>query len=325
MIEFERYGFIKLTSDVFSSFIQYYNKMKTPLPSSLHFTSINAWSHTVVTYYKPIGEHLVCFQWDAPEKRWVLIPFLGVYEQEKINAVMKEVLLLYEQWHIPLVLTDVAEWMRPFYEAIPFFNWEVTCDRDLSDYVYTAEDFCASLNEQKVRYDYRYFIRKYNPVLEIMRPEYAAECAAFIHENWCIEHNCEECVYGCAVVTEETAVACVDKTGANGIVVRIDGKMIAFCIVNACCGQGVFQFKKTQRGFRGINEYLHKECYDRFLSGVNQINYTEDMGQEGLRKYKCKLAPYTLYPRYEMRKIEEAGEEKNETKSSGITDGNSGI
>ena len=306
MIQFEQYGFSRLTSEVFPLFKEYYNKMNRPLPASLHFTSMNAWNHTVITYYKPIGAHLVCFQWDAPEKRWVLIPFLGVYEQENINAVMKEVLLLYEQWQIPFVLTDVAEWMRPFYEAVPFLQWEVTNDRDLSDYIYTAEDFCTSLNEQKVRYDYRYFIRKYHPVLEIMRPEHDVECAKLIRENWCTEHACEECTYGCAMVTEQNAVTCVHKTEANGIVVRIDGKVVAFCIVTVCCGQGVFQFKKTQRGFRGINEYLHKECYDSFLTGVSIINYTEDMGQEGLRKYKCKLAPYTLAPRYEMRKIAES-------------------
>ena len=306
MIQFEQYGFSRLTSEGFSLFKEYYNKMKQPLPSSLHFTSMNAWSHTIITYYKQMGEHLVCFQWDAPEKRWVLIPFFGAYEQEKINAVMKEVLYLYEQWNIPLILTDVAEWMKSFYEAIPFLQWEVTHDRDLSDYIYTAEDFCASLQEQKMRYDYRYFIKKYNPVLELMRPEHAEECATLIRESWCTGHLCEECTYGCAMVTEKTAVTCVDQTEANGIVVRINGTMVAFCIVTVCCGQGVFQFKKTQRGFRGINEYLHKQCYDRFLSDVSIINYTEDMGQEGLRKYKCKLAPYTLRPRYEMHKIAES-------------------
>lgn len=310
MIEFERYGFSRLTTEAYPLFMEYDQKVNRFLPSSLHFTSMNAWNHAVITYYKPIGEHLVCLQWDAPENRWVLIPFFGVYEQEKINAVMKEVCGLYEQWQIPLILTDVAEWMKPFYEAVPGMRWDVIADRDLCDYIYTTEDFLASMNDQKVRYNYRYFIRKYNPVLELMRSEHAAECEALVRESWCVNHTCEECIYGCAAQTEKTAIQYADRTGAAGIVVKVEGNVVAFCVLTVRCGQGVFQFKKTQRGFRGINEYLHQECYERFLTNTQRINYTEDMGQEGLRKYKCKLAPYTLSPRYELRRVEEGREEE---------------
>ena len=33
---------------------------------------------------------------------------------------------------------------------------------------------------------------------------------------------------------------------------------------------------------------------------VRIINYTEDMGIEGLRNYKRRLAPYDLKPRYQV-------------------------
>ena len=64
---------------------------------------------------------------------------------------------------------------------------------------------------------------------------------------------------------------------------------------------GVYLSKRTDNRIKGINEYLLRECFTRFLSGAEEINYTEDMGNEGLRAYKSKLAPYRLSPRITLR------------------------
>ena len=60
-------------------------------------------------------------------------------------------------------------------------------------------------------------------------------------------------------------------------------------------------FKHTDNHLKGINEYLLRECFTRFLSGAEEINYTADIGDEGLRAYKSKLAPYTLSPSMTLR------------------------
>ena len=62
----------------------------------------------------------------------------------------------------------------------------------------------------------------------------------------------------------------------------------------------VFMFKKNCRGYRGLDEYLQTELLKELPEHVRYINYTEDMGVEGLRNYKRRLAPYYLKTRYQV-------------------------
>ena len=62
----------------------------------------------------------------------------------------------------------------------------------------------------------------------------------------------------------------------------------------------LFLFKKNCRGYRGLDEYLQTELLKELPEHVRYINYTEDMGVEGLRNYKRRLAPYYLKTRYQV-------------------------
>ena len=62
----------------------------------------------------------------------------------------------------------------------------------------------------------------------------------------------------------------------------------------------VFLFKKNCRGYRGLDEYLQTELLNELPEHVRYINYTEDMGVEGLSNYKRRLAPYYLKTRYQV-------------------------
>ena len=49
-----------------------------------------------------------------------------------------------------------------------------------------------------------------------------------------------------------------------------------------------------------MDEYLQTELLKELPDTVKWINYTEDMGMEGLRNYKRRLAPYYLKPKYRV-------------------------
>ena len=297
----EKLGFKYLGIEDEAIFERYYKAMEKPWASSIAFSGMIAWNHSIRTYYKEMEHFLVCIAWDVSRDSWVCLPFFGMYEQESINQTFTKVKAFFELLQVPLIITDISEWMKPYYQAIPDTDWKIINDRGLCDYIYKADDFKAAMDGQKVRYDYRYFIRKYEPTLEIMSEEHREDCIQFLQQVWCAEHSCEECSYGCLKETAKGMFDSLQLKEANGIVVKKDGKIIAYCFVTYGMGQGIYLFKKTERGYRGINEYLHRECYERFLQEADIINYTEDMDLEGLRKYKEKLAPYYLEPRYELQ------------------------
>ena len=295
-------GFRRLTQYDRNLFDKYYNEMNGYWPSSLCFTEMNGWKHSLTVYYKEVHDFMVCAAWNHDTSRLVFLPFLGHYTQDKVNATFAEVDKWMSEMQLPLVIMDVGEWMKEYYEAIPGVSFEVIYDRGLSDYMYKVEDFKNALQNEKIRYNYNYFVRRNQPLTVPIKPEHLQECLNLIDNNWCTTHNCEECVYGCLKKTMENTIPYMEELDANGILVYVADELVAYCIVSCRRGMGSFHFKKTQRGFQGINEFLHRECLERFLQDAEVINYAEDMNLDGLRVYKSRLSEHFLAPRYELRK-----------------------
>lgn len=71
---------------------------------------------------------------------------------------------------------------------------------------------------------------------------------------------------------------------------------------------GIYQFRHTAKYMKGLDEYLLTECFTRFMEGVELVNFTEDLDDEGLRAYKSRRALYTLSDRIMLRgTVEENG------------------
>lgn len=298
--EIKKRGFRELTGKDRKLFDEYYKDMNGYWASSICFTSMIAWHFNIQIYYKRYDNYLLCVALDGSSDRFLMLPLIGYYEQEAVTRIMTEAKIFFQNLGFSLIMTDISEWMLPYYQNVPGFDWLVENDRGLCDYIYQAKDFEAAMDTQETRYNYKYFIRKYQPETYELSPEYEEECAELCERVWCGCHTCEDCHYGCLKTTIRTTMQNFNQLNAKGILVRQEGRAIAYCVVTRLKGLAIYQFKKTERNYRGINEYIHKECYDRFLKGVEVINYTEDMGLEGLRKYKSKLAPYTLSPKYSI-------------------------
>ena len=86
----------------------------------------------------------------------------------------------------------------------------------------------------------------------------------------------------------------------EGLEVYVEGILAAYVVCVPWKDTLMVLFKKTLRGYRGLDEYLHMEMLDRFQKDMAYINYTEDMGLYGLRRYKEKWGAYQLNHRYRV-------------------------
>lgn len=293
-------GFKSLSVEDRELFTLYYEQMNDNWASSISFPSMIAWNKSIRIYHRKIGEYLCCLAMDSTCNRWVVLPLIGHYEQEKVDACINELKDIMGILKLPIIFTDVSEWMLPFYLNSSAIKLKASYDRGLSDYIYTKEEFFQGLDRQYCRYDYNYFIRKNNPRLVIMGKEDVNQYLDFLARIWCTAHDCNYCQYGCLKDSATGIISNLEEAGARGIVVYVGDEIYGYTIVSLDRDQLIFHFKKGIHRVRGLSEYMHRSCCELFGEKAKYINYTEDMNLEGLRVYKQRLAQYELYPKYEL-------------------------
>lgn len=297
------YGFQYLSVANKELFGSYYDKMNDNWASSVSFASIIAWQKNIKIYHREIGEYLCCLAQDRNCNRWVLLPLLGHYENDKLEQCIKELQDIMEKKQDTIIFTDVSEWMLPYYMNLKSMKFNLTYDLGLSDYIYKTDDFNQSLNCQSSRYDYNNFIKKYNPELVLMANENTDLYIEFLSKVWCSSHKCDYCKYGCLLDSTKAIIDALHAIDAKGITVYVNKEIVGFAIVTKEKDQLTFHFRNNINKYRGLNNYMHRQCYELFSAHAKTINYTEDMNFKGLRKYKQNLAKYQLYHKYELCRV----------------------
>ena len=124
---------------------------------------------------------------------------------------------------------------------------------------------------------------------------------SIIERFFCEERMCSSCFCGCELEVVSRVVENWDKLGMNGVIIKSDGKPIAFGAVCVQKDSLLFLSKKVSRRTRGLNEYLHSILMERFGKNCKYVNYSDDMGRKGLRSYKSRLGNHTLMHRYVVK------------------------
>lgn len=293
-------GFKALSLDDKMLFDPYYEMMNQDWASTISFLSMIAWNQSIKIYYKVLKDYICCIADDTTSQRIVALPPIGFYTAEKVNDYLTALNDLFEYLKLPLVITDVSEWMCPYLLNTTHQNLTCQFDENLSDYIYASNDFEAALNKPDTRYAYHYFIRKKQPVLKSIDEVPYVQVIDFIRSTWCQDHTCTHCNYGCLADSMSGLLEGYTEIGGKGIVVYSEDQIIGYALVSMEKNQLIFHFKMGIHGCRGLNEYMHKECFRLFGEGKKWINYTEDMGILGLQSYKRRLAKYHLSHRYEI-------------------------
>ena len=283
-------GYQELRVEDQSLFDPYYDSMNEHWSANTSFLNLIGWRDSYPTYFKIAEGLLINITYLNTEGYPVAVPVVGNYTEEKIKKAMQILKEDFAGFDAQLIIMDVVPWMLPYYEASGI-QFEIEDNRDYMDYTFTPEQFLAGMDTQDDRYRYNYFKRRFAYETEEITPFHREEIRDFMEREWCGEKTCEECHCGCLLRVIDNLVPVFDKIRINGILVRVEGKMAGLCIVSCRNGLGVYQYKNAVNRIKGINEYLLRESFERYLQSADTINYTEDMGVENLRYYKEHMAP----------------------------------
>ena len=302
--KFTQQGYQLVTWELQSFFDPYYDAMNDHWCANTSFLNLWGWKETYICYYKVYQGYILLTFFLRTVGEVAAGPCLGTYTKEGVTAVVDELKRDFTVFGYPLKFYDITPWMLPYYKDSNV-EFEVEDLRDYMDYVFTPEQFLEGMDQQDDRYRYRYFKRKNDYETVELTPDMLDECIAFLEARWCEGKTCDDCQYGCLVKVMDNILSHIDTFRAHGILVRVDGEPVGVCIVTSRNGLGIYHYKNAVNRIKGINEYLLRECFERYMQDVDMINYTEDMGVENLRYYKEHMAPsYTLLSKYTLTEKE---------------------
>ena len=181
-------------------------------------------------------------------------------------------------------------------------RYNITEVRDDFEYIYSAE-LLKTLPGKKLhskRNHISAFSKKYNWSYEALDKNNLEEVFKMA-DIWANSMETEE--ERTSVLSENAAMKRVlphmDKLGILGGVLRVEGKVVAFCFGSPINGR-VFdvQVEKALPEFRGAYSVINREFVAHLPKNFVYINREDDMGIEGLRKAKLSYKPEILLEKY---------------------------
>jgi len=188
-----------------------------------------------------------------------------------------------------------------------FFSIEE--QKKFDDYVYLAEDLAQLKGNKysKKRNLIRQFKKKYldkgRVNVEPITSSAAPECIEFL-EKWCEERDCDNEAgidLACEKEAAINALENIDIMEANGILLRVDGRVSAFGIASHLTeNMGALHFEKAFAHIKGLYQYFDNLCAGRLFKGYKYINKESDMDIPGIAKAKRSYHPVMMVKSYRL-------------------------
>ena len=176
-------------------------------------------------------------------------------------------------------------------------------ERDFFDYCYETETLISLSGKkyQSKRNHISFFERNNNWSFELMTSSHASECLE-MNRQWLNERlsgDREELETEFAVI--ERAFRYFDDLPFRGIVLRADGRIIAFAIGEELDGDHFcIHFEKAFSSVRGSYAMINRLFAEKALSSYRYINREDDAGQENLRKSKLSYHPAYFVKKFQV-------------------------
>jgi hypothetical protein len=271
------------------------------LPSPAYFQSLYAWNFTAASEYKILRGYLCVVTRDTVHGDIFALPPIGSYSPETFAEAVDALYRKFIDVGLACVFQEVPGFMLPYFSCLPRYDAHVDHNENWSDYVFTKADFAAGIAKRSSREAIHNFEKKCRPLVRELSSSDVNEAVDVTKRYYCRERDCSECFCGCEAEVISRLVGAYEALDLAGIVIETGCETVAFGIV--CFQKDTVHFisKKVKRGVRGLNEFLNAELMDRFGGGSTSVNYSDDMGNEGLRFYKSRLGEYRLSHRYVVR------------------------
>lgn len=143
--------------------------------------------------------------------------------------------------------------------------------------------------------------RSYTWTVEPLSPWNTAE-ASLLTQSLLDETATDETLAHEARALEES-LRHLECFGLEGILVRVDGKAVAFSVFEQqTADQAVCHFEKALREYKGLYQVINNETAKVLAArGLHFVNREEDMGDEGLRQAKLSYNPIRQEPMFTLR------------------------
>ncbi len=266
-----------------------------PTHSEFTFTNLFMWRHAYQMKISRLQNFLCLFaeKGDHP----FFFPPIG---EGRMTDCCNILLRWMEEKGFPPQIARVPE------DLISHHHWElegfdITFDRDQSDYVYLLEDL-AQLRGRKYhrkRNHIKKFKESYSYRYVPLIPELISECLE-LQTAWCDLKHCEA---DPSLTNEFLAIREVfthfEALAVKGGVILIDGKVEAFTLGEPLNRDTiVIHIEKANPNFDGLYPTLNQAFLEHQWTGYTYVNREQDLGEEGLRKAKESYFPHHMVNKY---------------------------
>lgn len=205
---------------------------------------------------------------------------------------------------IPPVFKGISGPIKAAFERCT--GYELTEDRNNSDYVYTMESLrdLAGKKLHAKRNHIHQFMAQYGERYEYVKitGDMMGECVD-VYNEWLSEKSPDETdnMEPCAI---KTLLMHMGTLGIRGGGIRIDGKLAAFTLGQRMDdNMAVVHIEKADNEIMGLYTVINNQFVQHELTDVKFINREEDMGMEGLRKAKLSYYPAYMIDKFDGRPI----------------------
>ena len=279
--------------------------------ASMSFSSLFMWRNVNKISWEIVGDYLCVAAIDVTENgtEYPLLyaPFTkdGKYDHEKLKSCLSRVRAIFKEHGWAFTLRIVPEQLLPLYKEIFGDEISIEEDRNNAEYIYSVEELRElrgrafhgkknHLNYFRNNYEYEYL-----PLTREMKDE----VVQFEHDF--VRTKVEAPDWKAVLMLEASTIGDIfdnmEEAGYFGGVIRIDGKIEAFCIAGPLSGDTVTEHvEKANVNFRGLYQAINNEFCKNLPESIVFLNREEDMGLENLRKSKLSLNPKRMQKVYTL-------------------------
>ena len=291
-------GFLPFTNSSYP-LLQKYNHCSLLQESNI--TMFVTWQDTYLGLYKIINDFLCSvFFLEGRDIYWT-IHSPQEETSHPLQPIIDSLCALCKKAELPfLQVKNIDKDLVAGYKAVQGHSLHTTYSADNSEYAYALKDLLSlsgSINYYK-RKRINKFISKQDISIRPITNSNAWQCTE-IEKEWCKDRDCSYCssFYGCEKKVLEVMLDIYDDKVHRGLFLYNGEKPEGYIICERISKKLSFLYFGKSNAEGGL-VYLIYIMYRDYIKDTEYMNLNEDMGHEGLRKFKRLLSPYELWHKY---------------------------
>ncbi|MDR1438646.1 MAG: DUF2156 domain-containing protein [Clostridiales bacterium] len=231
-------------------------------------------------------------------------PPIGEYRPARFESSILRLRRIFDWAGEPFRLAYMSELEAQWLMRLP--GYEVWSDPGESDYLYLISEltrFDGPENANR-RMNHARFLRRHGAsTLRIETPGQMDDCRLIL-DDWCSQRDCAGCGFRCVKEVALRALRDLGRLSATGGIMYMDGEPEALMLLGDM-GGGMADMLSIIARHRhaGLSGCLIDQVCRLCASGAKYLNFEEDIGIPGLRRFKESLHPLRLLPKYRARAI----------------------